>query len=195
MTSSRAEPLLLGDPGELVSAARDAGWNHGVAAAENDLPETDGPRAALIARDSPNTAAGDIARLRHDADLVLIDASSGGATAYVRNDKVDGITGLAGERFLDRELLRAAADNGVALVFDLSPVIHGRNRFRAMKRLVANAETCRDTGCPAMLTAGATTAYGVRAPRELAALARLSGFTTDQARDALELPGRRLRRG
>lgn len=195
MTSSRAEPLLRGDPEAMVAAARDAGWDEGVAAAENSLPEIDGPRAALVSRDSPDAAAGDIARLRPDADLVLVDASSGGAGAYARNDRVDGITGLAAERFLDPKLLRAAARHGVALVFDLSPVIRNRNRFRAMKRLVANAETCRDTGCPAMLTAGATTVYGVRAPRELAALARLSGFTEDQARAALELPGRRLRHG
>lgn len=175
-------------PNELTDAARWTGYRTGVATTRNALPADGEYRATLISTNSVREGQNLVGRYRKEADLIYVDVSRGGAGAFARDRRIDALVGLASETFAKTKLLRAAARNDVAIMFDLSPVITGTGRFRAMKRLIANAERCRDTGCRTLLTAGATHPYDLRAPREIKALAELSGFTPEQAETALALP-------
>lgn len=187
------EPLLIADDGreELVDAARRYGYSDGVAVATNGLPDRDGLRGVVVDRPTPRSARDSAAGYRSRADLVYVRAESDLKT-LVRDPGIDGLLGAASATHLDRGVVEAAAESGVAMVFDLSPVVEGRDRYRVMRRFNVNAERCREAGCPALLTAGASGPLGVRAPRELRALAVLSGFTGEQADEALDLPGRLL---
>lgn len=192
------EPLLLAEqdggssPAEMVSAVRWAGYDNGVVAAKNSAPDVRGLRRPLTGAVVSGPDGRDrISRLRPRVDLLLAEARHG-AGALARDSRVDGLLGLAGSAYMDEKLLRSAANHDVAVVFDFSPVIESRNRFGVMKRFNANAATCRSTGCPAMITAGASSVYGVRGHRELFELALLSGFAEEQAGCALELPRKML---
>ena len=89
---------------------------------------------------------------------------------------------------------RAAAQNQVAIGFDLSPLIHlrGHNRARWMEALRHNLELVRKFHIRPVITAGAASHLDLRSPRELMALAGVAGFEPDEAREALRLPGRLL---
>lgn len=89
---------------------------------------------------------------------------------------------------------RAAAQNQVAIGFDLSPLIHlrGHNRARWMEALHHNLELVRKFHIRPVITAGAASHLDLRSPRELMALAGVAGFEPDEAKEALRLPGRLL---
>ena len=89
---------------------------------------------------------------------------------------------------------RAAAQNQVAIGFDLSPLIHlrGHNRARWMQALRHNLVLVRKFHIRPAITAGAASHLDLRSPRELMALAGVAGFEADEAREALCWPGRVL---
>lgn len=89
---------------------------------------------------------------------------------------------------------RAAAQNQVAIGFDLSPMIHlrGHNRARWMEALRHNLELVRKFHIRPVITAGGASHLDLRSPRELMALAGVAGFEADEAREALCWPGRVL---
>lgn len=187
------EPLMYPYPEgeaaaeEMEAAARRAGYTTGVQVLVDDTPEVEGYAGAVVTGSSVGPMKRRVERLSGDTDLLYVE-TGGSPGPFASDDRVDGLVGLAGSRFLDRHLLRAAKRSGVALVFDLSRVFGGGDRFRTLKRMNRNAETCRDTGCGAMVTAAPRSVYGVRAHRELKQLALLSGFEEQQAEEALDLP-------
>ena len=89
---------------------------------------------------------------------------------------------------------RAAAQNQVAIGFDLSPLIHlrGHNRARWMEALRHNLDLVRKFHLRPVITAGAASHLDLRSPLELMALAGVAGFEAQEAREALRLPGRLL---
>ena len=89
---------------------------------------------------------------------------------------------------------RAAAQNQVAIGFDLSPLIHlrGHNRARWMEALRHNLDLVRKFHLRPAITAGAASHLDLRSPRELMALAGVAGFESDEAGEALCWPGRVL---
>ena len=89
---------------------------------------------------------------------------------------------------------RAAAQNQVAIGFDLSPLIHlrGHNRARWMEALRHNLDLVRKFHLRPAITAGALSHLDLRSPRELMALAQVAGFEADEAKEALCWPGRVL---
>ena len=89
---------------------------------------------------------------------------------------------------------RSAAQNQVAIGFDLSPLIHlrGQARSRWMEALRHNLDLVRKFHLRPAITAGAASHFDLRSPRELMALAGVAGFEADEAREALRLPGRLL---
>ena len=89
---------------------------------------------------------------------------------------------------------RAAAQNQVAIGFDLSPLIHlrGQARSRWMEALRHNLDLVRKFHLRPAITAGAASHLELRSPRELMALAGVAGFEADEAWEALRLPGRLL---
>lgn len=190
------EPLLSPKPdGEddaarLLEAAREFGYSDGVLALENALPEAS-PRAVVVSKATVRSARDAVATFRPDVDLLYVEPPEDPGP-FARDERVDGLIGLAETAFLGDRVLRAARDHDVALVFDLSPVLMNRGRYRALKRMNANARRCRENSCPAVLTSGASSVYGVRAPREVAAVAKVAGFTEEQTDEAMRLPGELL---
>ena len=89
---------------------------------------------------------------------------------------------------------RAAAQNQVAIGFDLGPMIHlrGHHRARWMEALRHNLELVRKFHLRPAITSGALSHLDLRSPKELMALAQVAGFEPDEAREALHLPGRLL---
>lgn len=88
---------------------------------------------------------------------------------------------------LNHVLARAAADNRVAIEYDLGQVIHGRggSRVRVLTGFRDNLKLCRKYDAPMLLTSGARSKYDLRAPREMIALAGLFDMTKGEAEAAL----------
>jgi len=84
-------------------------------------------------------------------------------------------------------MMRFASGKGIAIEFNLSDLIYarGKNRTRALFIMQENMKLVRKYGTQVVLTAGARTTYGIRAPREIIALAKLSGMDETMAKDAL----------
>jgi len=89
---------------------------------------------------------------------------------------------------------RSAAQNQVAIGFDLSPLIHlrGQARSRWMEALRHNLDLVRKFHLSPAITAGASSHLDLRSPLELMALAGVAGFEANEAAEALRLPGRLL---
>ena len=89
---------------------------------------------------------------------------------------------------------RSAAQNKVAIGFDLSAMIYlrGQARSRWMEGLRHNLDLVRKFNLRPAITAGAASHLDLRSPRELMALAQVAGFEADEAAEALRLPGRLL---
>jgi len=195
------EPLLLiGDEkaSALVKAARGYGYETGVPAKRNGLVHLDegidGYRGVVVSKNDVRRTKDAVATYRPKVDLLIVDPPEN-VGAIARDDRVDALLGTY-NRFFDVETLRTASRNGVSMLFDLSPVVQGgEDRYGAIKRLHENAVRCRETNCSAMITTAADDRYGVRASRDLKALAEVSGFTPEQAETALETPRKALEGG
>jgi ribonuclease P/MRP protein subunit RPP1 len=85
---------------------------------------------------------------------------------------------------------RSAQLNQVAMGFDLSPMIRHRGtaRSRWLEVLKKTLVLARKFDLAIMITAGPRSHLGLRAPRDLMALAVLAGFEEEEAKEALALP-------
>ena len=110
--------------------------------------------------------------------------------AAVENPKVDILAhpcGEKGESGLNHVLVRYAADNGVAIDFNMNALIRSRrgDRARVIGKMRDNLKLVRKYNAPMILTSHAHSIYDLRAPRELIALATLFGMTKEEATSAL----------
>ena len=110
--------------------------------------------------------------------------------AAVENPKVDILAhpcGEKGEGGLNHVLVRYAAENGVAIDFNLNAIIHSRRgeRARILGKMRENLMLVRKYNAPMILTSHAHTSYDLRAPREMIALAALFRMTKEEATSAL----------
>ena len=110
--------------------------------------------------------------------------------AAVENPKVDILahpSGEKGEGGLNHVLVRFAAENGVAIDFNMNALIHSRrgDRARIIGKMRENLKLVRKYNTPAILTSHACSVYDLRAPREMIALATLFGMTKEEATRAL----------
>ncbi len=87
---------------------------------------------------------------------------------------------------------RAAKQNRVAIGFDLSPLIRlrGSSRSRWLDQCRRSLELARKFDLSIMITANASSRLDLRSPRDLMALAGLIGLESQEATDAMRLPGR-----
>jgi ribonuclease P/MRP protein subunit RPP1 len=110
--------------------------------------------------------------------------------AAVENPKVDILAHPSGERGeggLNHVLVRYAAENGVAIDFNMNALIHSRrgDRARIIGKMRENLKMVRKFNAPVILTSHARSVYNLRAPREMIALASLFGMTREEATRAL----------
>ncbi len=84
-------------------------------------------------------------------------------------------------------LAKAAADNSIAIGFNLGAIIHlrGEARVRELMLMKANLKHARKYKLSMILTSSAHSIYDLRSPRELAALGGLFGMTREEAVGAM----------
>lgn len=98
-------------------------------------------------------------------------------------------------RSFDHVLAREAAENGVAVEFSLAPVLRasGGERVKALRGIQEALKLVRKYDTPFVVSADPHDHLQLRAPRELRAVARLSGFEDDEfERATSETPERLL---
>lgn len=97
-------------------------------------------------------------------------------------------------RTLSIAAARSARQNQVSIGIDISPMIHLRGSMRArwIEALSRNLQIIRKFELTAIITAGARSHLDLRTPRDLMALAEVAGFEPDEAKEALQLPGKLL---
>jgi len=110
--------------------------------------------------------------------------------AAVENPKVDILAhpcGEKGEGGLNHVLVRYAAENGVAIDFNMNAIIHSRRgeRARTLGKMREILKLVRKYNAPVILTSHARSIYDLRAPREMIALAALFGMSKEEATGAL----------
>ncbi|MCW3133395.1 MAG: hypothetical protein N2V78_03600 [Methanophagales archaeon] len=129
----------------------------------------------------------------HYGEVSLL-AVHGGAEeineAALKDSRVDLLAhpcGEKGEGELSHVLVRYAAENGVAIDFNLNAIIQSRrsDRARILWKMRQNLKLVRKYKAPAILTSNAQSKYDLRAPREMIALASLFGMKKEEAEHAL----------
>jgi ribonuclease P/MRP protein subunit RPP1 len=95
--------------------------------------------------------------------------------------------GEAGEGELNHISVRYAAENGIALDFNINALIQSRRgtRARILMKMRELVKLVRKYKAPRILTSNAHSIYDLRAPREMIALASLFGMEREEATRAL----------
>jgi ribonuclease P/MRP protein subunit RPP1 len=110
--------------------------------------------------------------------------------AALEDSRVDILAHPCGEKRegeLNHVLARYAAQNGIAIDFNLNAIIHSRrgDRARVLLKMRTNLKLVRKYKAPMILTSNAHSIYDLRAPREMIALASLFGMGREEATSAL----------
>lgn len=176
----------------LALTARDYGYdgivvrNHGD---ERPAYDADGIEAEYgvsvvdgveIRTEKPSSASGHLGNLRPDTTIVAVHGGTGAMNRFaVEQAAVDVLAHpTAGEATIDQVLARTAAENGVRLEVSLSPLLNdgGGSRVRAIEDLRRLWTLIDQYDVPYVVSSGAQSHLGLRARRELAALADVVGL-------------------
>ena len=133
----------------------------------------------------------EVSRLRGKVDIITIGGGNEDINrAAVENGKVDILAHpTAHGKPLNHVLAKAAADNGVAVDFNMDALIiqKGGSRIKALAAMRQNLVLARKYGVPMVITSNARSHYDLRSPREMMALAMFFGMTQDEALHALSV--------
>ncbi len=135
---------------------------------------------------------------KHRAKVCVLSVHGGNEKinrAALESPLVD-ILAHPGER-LNQVLMRFAAENQVAIEFNLDSIIklRGKERVRVLAIFRHNLKLARKYDAPMILTSNAQSVYDLRAPREMIALASVFGMTEDEGIASLStVPEEILRR-
>ena len=147
-----------------------------------------------ITAGSPEAASGAIGAHRPSRTLVLVRGGTDRMNRFAAEQaRVDVLTRpFADGGDVTHVLVRAARDNGVRLEFDLGPVLRldGGRRVQALRKLRKLRELVSAYDAPYVVSATPRSHLGLRAPRELAALGEVLGFSAEQVTAGLEEWGR-----
>lgn len=90
---------------------------------------------------------------------------------------------------LNHVLARLATKNNIVIEFSINTLINSRGgeRSRALAHMEDNLRLSRKYKSPVVLTSNARSIYGLRAPREMIALAGLFGMTREEGEEALSV--------
>jgi ribonuclease P/MRP protein subunit RPP1 len=110
--------------------------------------------------------------------------------AALKDSRVDLLAhpcGENGEGELSHVLVRYAAENSVAIDFNINPIIRSKrgDRARILWKMRENLKLVRKYKALAIITSNARSIYDLRAPREIIALASLFGMKKEEAVHAL----------
>lgn len=136
--------------------------------------------AVEVVADDPSAAAGAVGNYRPDHTLVLVRGGTDALNRFaVEQGRVDVLTApLSGDGDADHVLVRTAREHGVAVEFDLGPVLRDRggSRVRAIRKLRKLRELVEQYDAPFVVSAGARSHLQLRAPRELRAVGDAVGL-------------------
>ncbi len=127
-----------------------------------------------------------IRNYRPKVDVLLVHGGNPKVNrAAVENSDVDILAHPS--RYINHVLAKSAAENEVAIDFNLDALIYTRaiSRVSALSAFQTNLKLARKFGVLTVLTSGARSKYDLRSPREMIALAGLFGMSEKEAVNAL----------
>lgn len=132
-----------------------------------------------------------VGRLRDRADIIIISGGNQDVNrGAVEDGRVDILAHPASHgKPLNHVLVKAAADNGVAIDFNIDAITiqRGGSRVKVLTAMRKNVELTRKYDAPMIITSGARSHYDLRGPREMMASAMLTGMTQVEALHALSV--------
>lgn len=147
-----------------------------------------------VRADDRSRAAGLVGNYRSERTIVAVHGGDPDRNRFaVEQPAVDVLAHpMAGDGDVNHVLAKAAADNGVRLEFDLSPVLRGddSDRATAVRNLRKLRELVETYDAPHVASAEPSSHLQLRAPRELAALGETVGLGRDLVREGLAEWGR-----
>ncbi|WP_135604478.1 ribonuclease P protein component 3 [Methanococcoides sp. NM1] len=198
---------------EMVAMARHLGFG-GIALTNHSnsdsLPKGSSDKGFEILRgvelvsSNPSKLHGLVGKYRKKVDILAVHGGDEGINrAAVENPNVDILLhpGTPKGCGLNHVLAKSASDNNVAIAFDMASLImlRGGRRVHSLSHFREILALARKYDVPFLLTNNASFSYGLRAPREMMALATLFGMERGEALKSLsETPAeiiRRVRRG
>jgi ribonuclease P/MRP protein subunit RPP1 len=145
--------------------------------------------AVEIVAEGPEQASGAVGNYRPDRTLVLVRGGTDRLNRFaVEQDRVDVLTRpFAGDGDVNHVLAKAAERNGVAVEFDLGPVLRstGGHRVQHLDSLRKLKRILDHYDAPYVVSANAASHLALRAPRELAAVGDEIGLGTEWVREGL----------
>lgn len=190
----------------VAATAADCGFdgvvvrNHGDARADFDPDRVGGAfgidvvDGVEIRASDPSRASGFLGAHRPHATVVLVHGGTEAINRFaVRQDRVDVLAHpMAGGGDVNHVLARAAADHGVRLEVDLSPVLReaGGDRVEAISDLRTLRELIETYDVPFVVSADPASHLELRAPRDLVAVGEGIGFDPGTIEDGLAEWGR-----
>lgn len=130
-----------------------------------------------------------INRLRPKADILIISGGNEDVNrAAIEDMRVDILAHPAARgKALNHIVTKAAADNGVAIDFNIDALTmqRGGSRVKVLTAMRQNVRLARKYDASMILTSNAWSHYDLRGPREMMALGILLGMTEEEAVSAL----------
>lgn len=171
----------------LVVRTREAEYD---AAAIADRYGVDIVAGIEVDAENPDSVSGSIGNFREQCTLLSVRGGTNAVNRYaVEQDRVDVLSRpMAGDGDFNHVLARAAKTHGVRVEFDFGPVLRssGGQRVQALRGLRKLRELVAQYDTPYVVSATATSHFGLRAPRELSALGQQIGFSIEEIETGLE---------
>lgn len=207
-----ALPDYADSPARMVLEARDMGYSGICLTSQNPANTLAKPDTSMldtgnfevytgieIQVDKASKVIKEVGRFRDRVDIIVIGGGREDVNrAAVENGKVDILAHPASDgKPLNHVLMKAAADNGVAIDFNIDAITmqKGGSRVKALTAMRQNVRLARKFSAPMIITSNARSHYDLRKPREMMALAMLVGMTMDEALHSLsDVPSDIIRR-
>ncbi|MDY6769822.1 MAG: RNase P subunit p30 family protein [Candidatus Nanohaloarchaea archaeon] len=126
----------------------------------------------------------------HGGDADVNRAATGDARVDVLAHPEKGRTDAG----LDHVMVKQAAENRVAVQLNLAQLLgtYGKVRAHVLSHMRRNLRLCQHFDAPVIVSSGASSVWGLRAPRELAAVSRVLGMELEDGFDTVSRVPRRI---
>lgn len=143
-----------------------------------------------LVEENPSKLHGLIGKFRKSVNVLIVHGGSETINrAALENPRVDILNHPAFDRSngLNQVLVKAAAENDVAIGLTLRPLLHSRGprRVRLLSDLRANLDLARKYDVSLLLSSDAMSCFDLRSPMETLALAEICGLEEDEAIEAI----------
>ncbi|MFB6078645.1 MAG: RNase P subunit p30 family protein [Halarchaeum sp.] len=154
------------------------------AAAVADEFGVDAVDARVLVGDDPTDVSGRVKSARDACTLLLVRGGSPELNRFAAEEERADVLSkpMAGRGDVNHVVVRAAADHGVRIEFDLAAVLResGGPRVQALRDLRKLRELVEQYDAPYVVTGGPASHLELRAPRDIRAVGEAVGFDGDQ---------------